>query len=325
MLLISERSRTMSPETLYIVMPCYNEAACIETTISTVNQKLEELISKGQITDQSAMLFSDDGSRDETWDIITTQHRNNPRVKACRLAGNRGKEKALFAGLMEAREHADIVICMDADLQHDIDAIEEFLNLRRQGYELIYGVKTSRGHESIFRKMTATTFYWLARQLGSPTGQGHSDYSLMTRQVLDALSEYGESNMMFRTMLKQLGFKQCPLYFKVKDREQGQSKMSLRSLVRLSIDAITSYSVTPLRFISGLGIFIFLTSLVMMAWVTYDYFKLGTPNGWATVVCSLWFLGGLGMISIGVVGEYIGKIYMESKRRPRYFIKTRLH
>lgn len=314
----------MSPETLYIVMPCYNEAACIETTISTVTQKLEGLISKGLISKQSSMLFSDDGSSDDTWDIIANQHQQNPQVKACRLAGNRGKEKALFAGLMEARKHADITICMDADLQHDINAIDEFLSLRRQGYELIYGIKKTRGHESFFRKATASTFYWLAQRLGSPTEQGHSDYSLMTRQVLDALSEYGESNMMFRTMLKQLGFKQCPLYFEVKDREQGQSKMSLRSLVRLSIDAITSYSVSPLRFISAMGVFIFLASLFMIAWVTYDYFKLGTPNGWATVVCSLWFLGGLGMISIGVVGEYIGKIYMESKKRPRYFIKTRL-
>ncbi|MBQ4613786.1 MAG: glycosyltransferase family 2 protein [Akkermansia sp.] len=314
----------MTPETLYIVMPCFNEAACIETTIVAVSKKLDTLISAGTISCESAMLFADDGSKDTTWNIISEHHKNNKLVKACRLAGNRGKEKALFAGLMEAKTHADIVICMDADLQHDINAIDEFLALRNQGYELIYGVKKSRGRESFFRKSTAVAFYWIAQKLGSPISQGHSDYSLMTKQVLEALSEYGESNMMFRTMLKQLGFNQCPLYFEVKNREQGESKMSLGSLLRLSIDAITSYSVTPLRFISGMGLLIFLASLAMIAWVAYDYFKLGTPNGWATVVCSLWFLGGIGMISMGVAGEYIGKIYLESKRRPRYFIKSRL-
>ncbi len=315
----------MNAETLYIVMPCYNEAACIETTIAEVTKKLESLISAGLCSDKSAMLFVDDGSSDDTWAIITCHHHNNTRVKACRLAGNRGKEKALFAGLMEAKELSDIIICMDADLQHDIDAINEFLDLHKQGYELIYGIKKTRGRESILRKYTSIAFYKLAQCLGAPIHQGHTDYSLMTKQVLNALSEYGESNMMFRIMLKQLGFKQCPLYFEVKDREQGTSKMTFRSLIRLSIDAITSYSVTPLRFISGLGFFIFLSSLVMISWVAYDYFQLGTPSGWATVVCSLWFLGGLGMISIGIVGEYIGKLYIESKKRPRYFLKTRLY
>lgn len=314
----------MQPETLYIVMPCYNEAACIETTIHTVTQKLDSLIAAQLVSADSAMLFADDGSSDNTWEIISRYHATSPQIKACRLAGNRGKEKALYAGLMEAKEHADIVICMDADLQHDIDAIESFLELRQQGFELIYGIKTSRGRESIFRKLPAMLFYWLAGHFGSPISQGHSDYSLMTRQVLEALSEYGESNMMFRAMLKQLGFKQCPLYFKVKSREQGESKMSLRSLIRLSLDAITSYSVVPLRFICAIGAVIFLVSLGMIAWTIHDYFRLNTPNGWATITCSLWFLGGLGMICMGIVGEYIGKIYMEAKRRPRYFIKSRL-
>lgn len=312
-------------ETLYIVMPCYNEEAGIGTTIATVSAKLTELIEQQKIAPDSAMLFADDGSRDNTWDIIAEHHAHNPMVKASRLAGNRGKEKALFAGLMEARALADIVICMDADLQHDINAIEQFLELRQEGYELIYGVKKSRGKESFLRKAPSVLFYWLAAKCGSPVCQGHSDYSLMTRQVLDALSEYGESNMMFRTMLKQLGFKQCPLYFNVLERTLGESKMSLRSLLRLSIDAITSHSVTPLRFISGMGMFISLISLGMIAWVIYDYFQLGTPNGWATLTCSLWFLGGMGMVSLGIVGEYIGKMYMETKKRPRYFIKTRLH
>lgn len=314
----------MPAETLYIVMPCYNESAGIETTVSVVSEKLRGLISAGRIAADSAMLFADDGSADNTWELIEQLHAQNPMVKASRLAGNRGKEYALFAGLMEAKEHADIVICMDADLQHDIDAIDTFLDKRAEGYELLYGLKASRGKEPFIRKITAKFFYWFMGKLGSPVLRGHSDYSLMTKQVLEALSEYSECNMMFRAILRQLGFKQAPVYFEVKKRELGESKMSLRKLLALSLDAITSFSVAPLRIIAAIGVFIFFISLLMMAWVVYDYFRLGTPNGWATITCSLWFLGGLGMICLSIVGEYIGKMYMETKKRPRYFIKTRL-
>lgn len=314
----------MPAETLYIVMPCYNESAGIETTVSVVSEKLRGLINAGRIAADSAMLFADDGSADNTWELIEQLHAQNPMVKASRLAGNRGKEYALFAGLMEAKEHADIVICMDADLQHDIDAIDTFLDKRAEGYELLYGLKASRGKEPFIRKITAKFFYWFMGKLGSPVLRGHSDYSLMTKQVLEALSEYSECNMMFRAILRQLGFKQAPVYFEVKERELGESKMSLRKLLALSLDAITSFSVAPLRIIAAFGVFIFFISLLMMAWVVYDYFRLGTPNGWATLTCSLWFLGGLGMICLSIVGEYIGKMYMETKKRPRYFIKTRL-
>ena len=314
----------MPAETLYIVMPCYNESAGIKTTVSVVSEKLRGLISAGRIAADSAMLFADDGSADNTWELIEQLHAQNPMVKASRLAGNRGKEYALFAGLMEAKEHADIVICMDADLQHDIDAIDTFLDKRAEGYELLYGLKASRGKEPFIRKITAKFFYWFMGKLGSPVLRGHSDYSLMTKQVLEALSEYSECNMMFRAILRQLGFKQAPVYFEVKERELGESKMSLRKLLALSLDAITSFSVAPLRIIAAIGVFIFFISLLMMAWVVYDYFRIGTPNGWATLTCSLWFIGGLGMICLSIVGEYIGKMYMETKKRPRYFIKTRL-
>lgn len=314
----------MPAETLYIVMPCYNESAGIETTVSVVSEKLRGLISAERIAADSAMLFADDGSADNTWELIEQLHAQNPMVKASRLAGNRGKEYALFAGLMEAKEHADIVICMDADLQHDIDAIDTFLDKRAEGYELLYGLKASRGKEPFIRKITAKFFYWFMGKLGSPVLRGHSDYSLMTKQVLEALSEYSECNMMFRAILRQLGFKQAPVYFEVKERELGESKMSLRKLLALSLDAITSFSVAPLRIIAAIGVFIFFISLLMVAWVVYDYFRIGTPNGWATLTCSLWFIGGLGMICLSIVGEYIGKMYMETKKRPRYFIKTRI-
>lgn len=314
----------MAAETLYIVMPCYNESAGIETTAQVVSEKLRSLIDQGRIAANSAMLFADDGSRDNTWELLEKLHAGNPMVKASRLAGNRGKEYALFAGLMEAKDAADIVICMDADLQHDINAIDTFLDKREEGYELLYGLKTSRGKEPFIRKITAKFFYWFMGKLGSPVLRGHSDYSLMTYQVLEALSEYNESNMMFRAILRQLGFNQAPVYFEVKERELGESKMSLRKLLALSLDAITSFSVAPLRIIAGIGLLIFIISLFMVGWVVYDYFRIGTPNGWATLTCSLWFIGGLGMICLSIVGEYIGKMYMETKKRPRYFIKTRL-
>lgn len=314
----------MAAETLYIVMPCYNESAGIETTAQVVSEKLRSLIEQGRIAANSAMLFADDGSRDNTWELLEKLHAGNPMVKASRLAGNRGKEYALFAGLMEAKDAADIVICMDADLQHDINAIDAFLEKREEGYELLYGLKTSRGKEPFIRKITAKFFYWFMGKLGSPVLRGHSDYSLMTKQVLEALSEYNESNMMFRAILRQLGFNQAPVYFEVKERELGESKMSLRKLLALSLDAITSFSVAPLRIIAGIGLLIFIISLFMVGWVVYDYFRIGTPNGWATLTCSLWFIGGLGMICLSIVGEYIGKMYMETKKRPRYFIKTRL-
>lgn len=311
-------------ETLCIVMPCYNESAGIRTTVQTVNEKLESLIKAGRIAADSCILLADDGSRDNTWSIIEELHAEYPRLKASALAGNRGKEYALFAGLMEGKELADIVICMDADLQHDINAIDIFLDKRAEGYELLYGLKSSRGKEPFIRKITAKLFYGVMGLLGSPVLKGHSDYSLMTKQVLEALSEYGESNMMFRALLRHTGFRQAPVYFDVLEREQGESKMSMGRLLGLSINAITSFSVAPLRIIAYMGLAIFFVSLFMVAWVVVDYFRIGTPNGWATLTCSLWFLGGLLMVSLGVVGEYIGKMYMETKKRPRYFICKRL-
>lgn len=305
-------------------MPCYNESAGIRQTVQVVDEKLEVLINAGRVAEDSCMLLADDGSRDNTWAIIEELHGNYPRLKASALAGNRGKEYALYAGLMEAKELADIIICMDADLQHDINAIDDFLDKRAEDYDLLYGLKRRRGKEPFIRKITAKLFYGVMSMLGSPVLKGHADYSLMTKQVLEALSEYEESNMMFRALLRHTGFRQAPVYFDVLEREQGESKMSFSRLLSLSINAITSFSVAPLRLIAILGLVIFLISLFMVTWVIVDYFRIGTPNGWATLTCSLWFLGGLGMMSLGVVGEYLGKMYMETKKRPRYFISKRL-
>lgn len=306
-------------------MPCYNEAAGLVTTVNTVLGKLQELQKSGKIANGSAMLFSDDGSRDDTWHIIESAHAQYPeRVKAVKLAANRGKEYAMWAGVMEARMHADAVVCMDADLQFDIATVDEFLDLRSQGYDLVYGIKRSRGAEPLYKRIFSKAFYTLMNRLGSPIEKNHTDYCLMTRQVCDALAEYGETNLIFRGLLKQLGFKQCPCLFDVKDREAGESHFSPIKLINLSLDAITSFSVAPLRVIVFIGCLVFLIGLAMIVWTIVDAFHGITPSGYATLACSLWFLGGLGMMCLGVVGEYLGKLYMEAKKRPRYCISETL-
>ncbi len=310
---------------LCIVMPCFNERDCLTETTAQVTAKLEECEALGLISPGSFMLFADDGSWDGSWQLLCQLHEQNPRVHAIRLAANRGKEYALYAGLMEARPLADITICMDADLQHDIHAVNNFLTLYHKGYDLIYGVKLNRGKEPLYKKITAAAFYGLMNRLGSPIIKDHTDYSLMTRQVLDALAEYGESHIMFRGILRSLGFRQCACPFEVKSRAAGESKFSACKLLNLSLDAITSFSVAPLRFIGLMGVAVFFTSLVMIARFITEWLCHRAPAGWATITCSLWFLGGLVMISLAIIGEYLGKMYLETKKRPRYFLQERLH
>ena len=306
-------------------MPCFNESKALVRTASTVAEKIRHMQSLGQVGEGSCMLFSDDGSGDDTWSVIERLHAESPTmVKGVKLAANRGKEYALYAGLMEAKEHADIVICMDSDLQHDINAVDDFLEKYQKGYDLIYGIKKNRGKESFLKKGAASLFYTVMQKLGSPILKDHTDYSLMTKQVLTALSEYGETNFIFRGILRSMGFKQCICYFNVLDRQEGESKFSFRKLLHLSMDAITSFSVAPLHFIGMIGVGTVLVSLIMLTWTVYDFFCNETPSGWATVVCSIWFIGGVLMLCLAVVGEYIGKMYMEAKKRPRYFVEKKL-
>ncbi len=311
---------------LYFVMPCYNEEQGILDTIATVKRKLESLEEAGTVAQGSAMLFADDGSTDDTWKLISVAHAASPeRVKAVRLAGNRGKEYAMWAGVMAARKYADVVVTMDADLQFDLDAVERFLSLYVQGYDLVYGLKKNRGKEPLLKKITAGMFYGAMKRLKAPVIPNHTDYTLMSCQVCDALSEYGECNLMFRALVKSLGFRQCPCHFEVKDRMSGQSKFSMRQLFNLGMDAMTSFSVMPLRLIGVLGWLVFVVGLVQVVWTCVDVFLGNPPSGYATLLCSMWFLGGLGMICMAVLGEYMGKMYMETKKRPRYYISEILH
>lgn len=313
----------MRPSKLYIVMPCFNEGKGLIATAEAVREKLSTLIREHKIDEGSAMLFSDDGSLDDTWAVIEELNREFPEVKGIKLAANRGKEYALYAGLMEARTRADIVVCMDADLQHDIHAIDRFLEKYQEGYDLVYGIKNNRGREPFYKRVCSAAFYGLMHKLGSPIIKDHSDYSLMSRNVLNALSEYGESNFIFRGILRSLGFRQIGCHFDELDRHEGVSKFSPPKLFNLSMDAITSFSVAPLRLIGLIGLGVVLISLIMICWTVADFFTRNTPNGWATLACSIWFIGGITMICMAVVGEYLGKMYMETKKRPRYFIEKK--
>lgn len=313
---------TAKPPTLWIVMPCYNEEAIIEHTASVALNKLNECVKMDLIGQSSSLLFVDDGSKDNTWSCIKQLHQYHQNIHGCKLAANRGKECALLAGLMHAKSEADIVICMDADLQHDINAINQFLEKYREGYDIVYGVKITRAREPFYKRCFSKLFYTLMNIMGAPVVNGHSDYSLISRHVLNALSEYNERNFMFRELLNSIGFRKCSIPFSVKDRAAGQSKFSFFRLLNLSIDAITSFSTTPLRCIACTGFLMMLISLTMIAWVIFDYFQGITPSGWATLNCSLWFLGGVSIMSLGIIGEYLGRIYMETKQRPRYYIET---
>lgn len=315
----------MLPVSLCIVMPCYNEEAGIAKTIEAVSAKLQALHDSRLITQDSCMLFTDDGSSDDTWNLLAAAHAAEPqRVKAIRFAGNRGKEYALFAGVAHASQLADVIVCMDADLQFDIHAIDEFLKRYAEGYDLVYGVKRNRGRERFYKTVAARLFYALMTKLGSPVIRNHTDYCLMTKQVAEALGEYGETNVIFRGVLKSLGFRQCSCEFDVADRTEGESHFSAWKLLNLSLDAVTSFSVAPLRFISVVGFMVLLVGIVMIVWTVADALRGITPSGYATLNCSLWFIGGLMMMCLGVVGEYLGKLYLEAKKRPRYYVAEKL-
>lgn len=306
---------------LFIVMPCYNEEAIIQLTIDEVSKKMDELIQLNLISTGSAMLFVDDGSKDETWRILMINSLVNDKVKCVKLAANVGHQSALMAGILSTRNLADVVITMDADLQHDINALNDFIQLYHKGFDIVFGVRNDRNTDTLFKKTSALFFYKMMSSLGVNVIKNHADFRLMGANVIEAISLHSEVHLFLRGILQTVGFKQTILYFNVKDRVYGSSKYSLSKMLKLALDGITSFSVKPLRLISLMGVIIFLVSIVMIMWNVSDYFRGKSIPGWASLSSSIWFLGGLIILSIGVVGEYIGKIYNEVKRRPRFIIE----
>lgn len=309
---------------LFIVIPCYNEEEVLPETSSRLLKKYTDLVQKGIIAANSRILFVDDGSSDRTWEIIEQLHNDNPVFQGLVLSRNRGHQNALLAGLMLARQLADMVISMDADLQDDIDAIDEMIDKHYSGVDIVYGVRAERETDTFFKRNTALMFYRLMNALGADIQYNRADYRLMSKRSLDVLSEFGEVNLFLRGLVPMVGFSSDIVYYNRAERVAGKSKYTFKKMIHFAMEGITSLSVKPIKMISGIGMVIFLISIFVLIYCICGNLLGGTIPGWTTTVISVWAIGGLIMISLGVIGEYIGKIYLETKGRPRYIIEEYL-
>lgn len=307
---------------LYLVVPCYNEEEIIEKSARVMKDKLGRLIAGGKIKSASKIMFVNDGSRDKTLQLLHQAAAEDTIFSIVSLAGNYGHQSAILAGMMMARKYADAVVTIDADLQQDIEALDKFLTSYMDGSEIVYGVRNDRNSDGIFKKSTATAYYKLMHLLGSNVITNHADYRLMSKKALDALAEYQETNLFLRGLIPTMGFPSDVVYFDVKEREAGRSKYTLSKMVTLAMDGITSMSVRPLRMIAGLGFIVCLFSIAMCVFSLVDWARGNTVPGYTTSIIVSLMMGGITLFSLGILGEYIGKIYMETKKRPRYIIDT---
>lgn len=315
----------LPPPRLAIVVPCYNEAEALPLTAPVMLKLLDEMTSAGEIEADSYILCVNDGSKDATWGTIEKLHAEDSRLKGISLAHNRGHQYALLAGLMEVRDKCDCAISIDADLQDDPEAMKEMVRLYREGKEIVYGVRSSRKTDTFFKRTTAHAFYSFQKLMGLDTVYDHADYRLMSRRALDLLSEYGESNIFMRGIVPLIGLDTAKVYYERNPRVAGESKYPLSKMLALSVDGITSFSVKPMQMIFYTGVAIlFLTILVSIYVLVSYFFGSSTMPGWTSLMLSVWFLGSLILIAIGIVGEYVGKIFMEVKHRPRFAVKDRL-
>ena len=310
--------------TIYFVIPCYNEEAVLPETSHRLTRKLEAMRANGLIGETSRILFVDDGSKDKTWELISQYNRENPWVEGVKLAHNRGHQNALLCGLMTAMDRCDAAISMDADLQDDIDALDQFVTKFREGCDVVYGVRNKRDTDTWFKRTTAEGFYKVMKLLGVDVVFNHADYRLMSKRALEGLSEYREVNLFLRGIVPLIGYRSDYVYYDRHERFAGESKYPLKKMLSFALDGITSFSVKPLKLISNLGVLISLLSIFGLLYALISYFAGVAVSGWTAIVCSIWLLGGLQMLCLGVVGGYIGKIYSEVKARPRYRVETYL-
>lgn len=306
--------------TLYFVVPCYNEEAVIAETAKQLLAKLQSLIQQKQIHSDSKIMFVNDGSKDQTWSKVCDLHRKSPDIVGISLSRNRGHQNALLAGLMTAKTRADIVISMDADLQDDINVVDQMLEKYQSGAEIVYGVRSSRQKDSWFKRTTAEGFYKFMKLMGVDVIFNHADYRLTSRKVLDELEKYQEVNLFLRGIFPLIGFKTEVVYYERHERFAGESKYPLTKMLSFAWDGISSFSVRPLRIIAILGFIMTLISAVVLLYSIIVNILGNTVQGWTFTVCSIWLVGGLQTLFIGIIGEYIGKIYSETKARPRYCI-----
>ena len=315
----------MKDSVLYFVIPCYNEEAVLPETAKRLYNKCDHLIRAGKISDKSRILFVDDGSRDATWTIIEKLHDFKPVFSGLKLSHNRGHQNALLAGLMYAKDYCDISISMDADLQDDIEAVDEMIAKYEGGCEIVYGVRGNRDSDKWFKRFTARRFYKLMHRLGVEMVNDSADFRLMSRKALLALSEFREVNLFLRGIVPMIGLKSDTVTYTRGERLAGESKYPFKKMVEFSIEGITSLSIQPIRLITNLGITIFLVSIAFLIWSIVAKALGMTVQGWSSLMVSVWAIGGLILLSIGVIGEYIGKIYLEAKARPRFIIERILN
>ena len=306
---------------LYIVVPCYNEEEVLPETSRRLREKLEALMAAGKISEQSRVLFVNDGSKDRTWEIVSSLHGACPLFCGVDLSRNRGHQNALLAGLMTAKDRCDMAISMDADLQDDVDAVDAMVEEYYAGCDIVYGVRSARKKDTFFKRFTAEGFYRLMSFMGAETVFNHADYRLMSKRALDGLAEFKEVNLFLRGIVPMIGYRAGTVEYERGERFAGESKYPLKKMVSFAMEGITSLSTKPIRYITGLGFLIFLVSVVMLVYSIVRWAMGDTIIGWASTVCSVWAIGGLILLSLGVIGEYIGKIYLETKGRPRFLIR----
>lgn len=311
-------------DVLYMVIPCYNEEEVLPETTKRLEKKLGDLIKKKVISEKSKVMYVNDGSKDKTWELIKNINKDNPMFTGICLSRNRGHQNALVAGLLTAKEYADVVISMDADLQDDINAIDEMLEKYYDGCDIVYGVRSARKTDTFFKRVTAEGFYKFMQMMGVDVVYNHADYRLTSKKVLNNFQDYKEVNLFLRGIFPLIGYKSDKVYYERAERFAGESKYPLKKMLNFAWDGITSFSVKPLRLICTLGFVILFISIIIMIYSLVRKLTGNTIDGWTFLNISIWFIGGLQMISLGIIGEYVGKMYNETKARPRFIVAENL-
>ncbi len=309
---------------LYIVVPCYNEEAVLPETAKRLKAKMESLIESGKINEKSRVMFVNDGSKDKTWEIIKELSFSDRLFTGLNLSCNKGHQNALLAGLMTAKDRSDVTVSMDADLQDDINAVDAMLEEYYSGCDIVYGIRSSRKKDTFFKRVTAEGFYKLMNFFGVETVFNHADYRLMSKRAIEGLAQFKEVNLFLRGIVPMIGYRCSSVYYERDVRFAGESKYPFKKMIAFALEGITSFSTKPIRYITLIGFLIFVVSLAMIIHFIYRWAVGATVSGWASVICSVWAIGGLIMLALGVIGEYIGKIYIEAKARPKYIIENDL-
>ena len=314
----------MNPPRLFIVIPCYNEQEALPITAKRLVELTDDMLKKGLIDPESRIVLVDDGSKDATWQVISDLHARDERFEGVKLAHNAGHMNALWAGMTLSVERCDCAVTIDADLQDDVNAMYGFLEEYKKGADVVYGVRSSREKDTLFKRTTAQGFYKGMKRLGVDLVYNHADYRLLSRRALQALLSFGEVNMFLRGMVPMLGFKTAKVYFERGERVAGESKYPLKKMIAFAAEGVTSLSNKPIRWVLGLGAVCALLGLVMGVYVIISLVRGHTVAGWASMMMSIWLLGGLQLMALGVIGEYVGKVYMETKRRPKFILEEHL-